>query len=259
MATFRDAAWNLSPARLRTANAARMVYALFAVELDALAEAATQAVLARFPDRCPEDALPYHGRDRGIARGPLEPADSYRGRLLFWIEAWRGAGIGSTLLDQIAGYIQPRTCRMRIITQAGLVYTREANGTFTVSRAAGSWNWDGQTSLWSRFVVVIYPGSDLWQQGPTWGGGGQWATPGRTWGTTATPEDVASVRLLVKDWKPAQSLCESIIIAFDAASFDAAMTSWPDGNWALASKWDAGTQMRVRSRLSTARYWDGVG
>lgn len=263
MTTFRDSAWNLSPPRLRTDVAAKMVYALFALPFDAMAQAATEAVRARFPDLAPEDALPYLGRDRGIARGPKEPSTSYRARLLLWLDTWRGAGVGRTLLDQLAAYVLPATCRMRLITQAGLVYTREADGTFSIARAGGTWNWDGDASSWARFVVVIYPGADLWTEGPTWGDaalwGGGWGSPGYTWGTTATPEQVAGIRAIVRDWKPAASLCESIIVAFDPASFDAAMTNWPDGLWGIGTKWDAVNQQRVRSRLASARYWDGIG
>jgi len=261
MSTFRDVAWFLSPGRLRTYRAARMVYAFIGLPLDMIAEAAKQATSARFPLFCPEDALPYHGRDRGIRRGPLEGAASYRGRLLLWLEAWRGAGVGRAMLDQIAGYLTPQTCRIRIWTQVGTIYTRAADGTFTITRATpGLWNWDGLTALWARFWIIIDSvGGVPWSRDGTWGDGEVWGESGRgTWGSTATVEQVQTIRSIVEDWKPAGSVCKNIIISFDASAFSPSDTAppLPDGTWAHWSHNVGGVQ--VPARDSRAIYWDGV-
>ena len=261
MTSFRDAAWRLSPPRLRTSRAARMVYAFVGLPLDMIAQGVTDATLARFPRECPTDALIYHGRDRGIRRGPNESAASYRVRLLLWIQAWRGAGVGSGMLDQIAGYLTPQTTRLRIWTQVGTIYTREADGTFSIDRVPGLWNWDGQTSLWSRFWVLIdsiagvpWSRDGTWADGETWGEG----VASGTWGSTATQEQVASIRAIVADWKPAASVCKNIIVSFDADAFAADDTSppLPDGTWANWSKTVGGVQ--VPARDDRGIYWDGV-
>lgn len=259
MATFRDTAWRLSPARLRTARAARMVYSFIGIPLDAIAEAASQAVRARFPDQCPEDALPYHGRDRGIVRGPREPAASYRARLLLWLAAWRGAGVGRAMLDQIAGYLTPNACRIRVWTQVGVVYTREADGSFSITRPATPWNWDADVSLWSRFWVIIYSLNGApWSRDGTWGDGDVWGSDGTTWGSTASSDEVQSIRSIIGEWKPGPSVCEHVVVSFDDAAFALTDASppLPDGLWGHWSKNVGGVQ--VPARDSRAIYWRGV-
>jgi hypothetical protein len=261
MINFRLAAWNLSPSRLRTAKAARIVYAFIGVPLDCLAGAAELAIKARFPELAPEDALNVIGRDRGIVRGPLESAASYRARLLLWLASWRGAGVGRAMLDQIAGYLTPSAVRLRIWTQTGVVYTREADGTFTVDRvAAGLWNWDGQTSLWSRFWVIIYSINGVpWSRSPTWGSPDlpPWGTfPQVSRGSSALVSDVQSIRGIVNEWKPAASRCERIMVSFDPSAFAPTDASppLPDGTW--GQYWDIASLSANRD--SRAIYWKGV-
>jgi len=234
-----------------------MVYAFIGIPLDVIAEAATQALEARFPERCPEDALAYHGRDRGIVRGPLEPAASYRARLLLWIEAWRGAGVGKAMLDQIAGFLTPNACRLRVWTQGGVVYTREADGTFTVDRAVNPWDWDNRPELWSRFWLLIYSINGIpWARDGLWGDGGEWGTPEVTWGSSATVSEVESIRGIVDQWKPAAALCENILVVFNDAAFDPLDAGYPlpDGTW--GEYWDSPSLLA--SRTDDAIYWKGV-
>jgi hypothetical protein len=262
MATFRDTAWAISPARLRTFRAVRMVYAFVGLPLDMIAEAAKQATQARFPEVCPVDALPYHGRDRRIRRGPHESTAGYRARLLLWIELWRGAGVGRAMLDQIAAFMTPLTFRMRIWTQVGVIYTREADGSFSISRATrGLWNWDGQDDLWARFWLIIDSVDGVpWSRDGTWGDGEHWGDDASTatWGSTATIDEVQTIRAIIDDWKPATSVCKNIIVSFDATAFATTDASppLPDGTWGHWSKIIAG--VRVPARDSRAIYWDGA-
>jgi hypothetical protein len=259
MATYREAAWNLSPARLRTAKAARLVYSLIGIPLDALAEGADQATRAGFPDECPEDALPYLGRDRGILRGPEEPAPSFRVRLKLWLEAHRGAGVGRAMLDQIAGYLTPKACRVRIWTKVGVVYTREATGAFRVERAPnGTWDWDGQAALWARFWVILYSVNGIpFARAPRWGSGGTWGSrPGLTWGSSATVAEARSIRSIIDEWKPALSRCQNVLIAFDDTLFAPTDTSPPLPNGTWGEYWDTPSHSANRDRR--ALYWKGV-
>lgn len=261
MATFRESIWNVSPARARTAKAARMVYSFIGLPLDIIAGMADQAVKARFPELAPEDALSHIGRDRGIIRGPQEPATSYRARLLLWIETWRNAGVGRAMLDQIAAFLTPNAVRLRIWSQVGMVYTREADGSFGIEHvAADLWNWDGQTSLWARFWVVIYSvGGTPWTRvakfgdraGTTIGG-----RPGLTMSSSATVAETRSIRGIVDEFKPAPSKCQNVIVSFDADAFaptDAA-PPLPAGTW--GEYWDTASLSANRDRR--ALYWKGV-
>ncbi len=266
MTTFRQTAWDLSPSRLRTTTAARMVYAFIGLPLDMIAEATKEALLARFPQWCVEDALAYHGRDRGIRRGVSEPSASYRARLLLWIEAWKAAGAGRSILDQIAGFLTPHQTRIRLWTQVGVVYERSAAGVFTVTRLPGLWNWDGLgASLWARFWIIIDSFDGVpWSRDGTWGDGEVWGSSATsTWGSTATIAQVQTIRAIVDDWKPAAAVCKNIIVSFDDPSFEydpmTSTTSTPfpdDGTWAHWSKNVGGVQVPARS--GGAIYWDGV-
>lgn len=262
MTTFRDVAYNLSPARLRTTRAAQMVYAFIGWPLDVLCQAAKEAMTARFPDVCPEDALPAMSRDRGIRRGPFETSASFRTRLRFWLDVWRGAGVGGAMLDEIAAFLTPRSCVIRIWTQAGLVYTRAVDGTLTIDRVAtGLWNWDGHTELFARFWVVIYStGGVPWSRDGTWGDGEHWGdgAPTATWGSTATTTEVAVIRQIIADRKPAASVCPKVIVAFDGTMFAPTDTAppLPDGTWANYSKIVGGVS--VPARDARAIYWQGV-
>jgi len=237
-----------------------MVYAFVGLPLDIIAEAVNQAVKTRFPELAPDDALPYIGRDRVIIRGPLEPAASYRLRLLLWIEAWLGSGVGRAMLDQIAGFLTPRAARIRIWTQVGVIYTREADGSFTIERVAGDlWNWDGQTSMWARFWVVIYSIADVpWTRHPPYGGtSGTWGSrTGLTWGSSATVAEARSIRGIIDEFKPALSKCQNVIISFDATAFAPTDTAppLPAGTW--GEYWDTASLSANRDRR--ALYWKGV-
>ncbi len=258
--TFRDAAWRISPARLRTPKAARLVQAFIGLPLDILVDGAIQALKARFPTDCPEDALAYHSRDRVIPRGPSESSTSFRARLLKWLTLWRGSGVGRVMLDEIAIFLAPETCRIRLWTQVGVVYTREADGTFRVERAAGVWNWDGRADLWSRFWVIIYStGGVPWSRDGTWGDGELWGEDElSTWGSTATVDEISSIRSIVSERKPAPSVCKKIVVSFDDAAFALSDASppLPGGLWGNASSNVGGTQSPTRD--ARAIYWEGT-
>jgi hypothetical protein len=154
---------------------------------------------------------------------------------------------------------------LRTVDVRGNWFTLAADGTKSYLLKRGNWKWDLlPASQWSRFAVILYPPSTLWIEGPTIGDaelwGGAIGTSGYTIGTTATPEQVATIRAIVKEWKPAGTLCLSIIIAFDPDSFDPASlplsSGMPDGTWDIGTSMQSGA--RRPSRLSTARYWDGV-
>jgi hypothetical protein len=272
---FRDAVRNISPVWLG-GGAARTgegewgeqggkVHHAIMTGFDGLMEWAIQGLIARFPEECTPTALNALGRDRVIVRGFDESDESYRARLVRWLDDWRLAGHAFSILQQVAGYLTPHEVRLRIVTNSSVWYERDTEGTLTWSVASpANWDWDGQPTLWSRFWLILYPPDTLWvQHPPEWGDvdlwDGAWGSSGFTWGSTATPEQVATIRQIIRTWKPAHTLCNQIVIAFDEDLFDptaAPGAPMPDGTWA---PWGlVGSDPRTPSREEDASYWDGT-
>lgn len=257
MATsFRSLRRSMGPRWLTTGEGGLVGYALDTLK-DAFLERARLGLLARFPATAPSDALAPMGRDRRVTRGINESDASYRARLLRWIDDRKTAGNPWALMRKLAEYTGPLPS-FRTVDARGNWFSRSALGVETVSLNTGNWNWDGPIAgRWSRFWVIIYP-NGLWTEGKNWGdtSRGGWGAPEGSWGSTATAEQVSTIRFIVSDWKPGGSRCVNIILAFDPASFNPASPE-PDGLWGSPSKNVGGVQ--VSSRLATARYWDGVG
>lgn len=253
---WREFALRIAPPWLQKGDGAKVLYSISA-PLDVANDWAWQGIKARMPLEATPTALGAIGRDRVITRGFDESDDNYRARLAAHLVAWRRAGHAQGILDAIAGYLSPHEVRMRIATNAGVWYTRETDGTFTWEKQLGTWDWDGASGSWWRFWVILYPPNTLWTEGPNIGDSDLWngaiGSAGYTIGSTATPEQVQSIRGLVKQWKPAHAQCKWIIVAFDPDSFDPSAPD-PDGTW---GPWGAGDP-RVRTRLASARYWDGA-
>lgn len=248
---------NIAPGFLKRGERGQALLFSLGLVLDGLAEWALQGVLARFPYKAPPTALPALGRDRRIVKGFDETNGAYRVRLVKWLDSWRKAGHAYSVLEQLAGVLAPHEVRIRIVTNTGLWYERDSDGTLSWSRGdSNAWNWDDAPELWSRFWVIIYPLDDVWEPEDVWGVG-TWGDGG-TWGTTAELSQVAAVRSLIRTWKPAHARCEWIVIAFDDATFDPSDDStYPiDGTW---GPWgEVGTDPRTPSRYASARYWDGT-
>lgn len=261
--TLRQLRRTLGPRWLTDGEGELVGYSLDLIK-DGFLQRLYQGHLARFPQNSPDgsvtapsDALTAMGRDRRVVRGIGETEASYAARLVNWLDDRRTAGNPYTLMKTLAAYTGAGTS-FRTVDVRGNWYSRAADGTQTAVLAQGNWNWDGGADRWSRFWVIVYPSASLWTAtGNAWGDSAcqAWGDAGHTWGSTALPDQVATMRFLVNDWKPAGTRCVNIIAAFDASSFNPASPE-PDGLWARSSKTVNG--VRVASRLSTARYWDGV-
>ena len=230
--------------------------ALFA---DLSLEALTQGVQARLPLTGTPTALPRIGRDRQIRRGFAETDDAYAQRLLTWLDDWRHAGSAWALMRQVRGYVWPFVPRMRVISNLGVFWTLNPDDTKERTRVL-DWDWDsnsgGDPDLWARIWLVIYASGTPWVRDGTWNDGEAWnGRPEETWGSTATPEQVAAIQALTEDWKAAHELCVSIMIAFDDDLFDPAdNTTYPtDGLWGHNSKIVGGVS--VPARDDRAIYW----
>ncbi|MFS8066597.1 MAG: hypothetical protein ACMG6S_09530, partial [Byssovorax sp.] len=82
-----------------------------------------------------------------------------------------------------------------------------------------------------------------------------------TVGTTATVAYIEQLRGVLDEWKPAGIAVPYIIISFDPSAFDPLTPGpypapgMPDGTWHNHGKVVGG--VRVPTRLSSARYWQG--
>lgn len=227
--------------------------------LDAATERTHYGLLARFPEYAAAlgmtDAVDLTGRDRRTLRGIGETDAAYAARLTAWLEDARKRGSPWMLMQKLSEYIGGGSS-FRTVDARGNWFSRSAAGVETYLLNQMNWNWDSTVaaSNWSRFWVIIYPGT-RWTTAGTWGSGEIWGNQDETWGTSATPTQVQQVRQIVAEWKPAGTRCVNIIIAFDAASFSPSAPE-PDGTWGKPYKVVGG--VNVPSRLTTARYWDGT-
>lgn len=242
------------------------------VQLDALADVVVQGIGARFPEgpppksglpRTPE-ALALIGRDRRIIRGFDEGDEAFIARLNRWLEDWPRAGSAYAVMDQVQGYLSGHSIKLRVINNTGGAWrTVNADGSKEYLRASPTnWDWSGEPAKVSRNWLIIYVPSTLWTEGPEVGDpelwGGAIGTPGYTIGSTATPNQLATLRAIIADFKGGHSKYEALVLAFDPASFDPTdapgAPGMPDGTW--GSQTNTGDPPDP-ARLSTARYIRG--
>lgn len=245
---------------------------LVGYSLDLLRDAAVRrlelGLLARFPqngpngETAPPDALVALGRDRLIYRGIFETDAEYALRLVNFRDEHETRGNPFTLMRQLHAYTgTAHGVSFRTVDVRGNFYSRSASGVETATLKTELWDWDGDTSTtgdtsrWSRFWVIVYPGT-LWSDSSlAWGDSSTWGDPAHVWGfSDMTPEQATTLRAIVDGWKPDGTRCVNIIVAFDPASFDPAAPE-PDGLWGKSYKYVGG--IAVPSRLSTARYLAG--
>lgn len=254
---FRTLRRHLAPAWLTTDEGELVGYALDVIK-DVFIERVRLGLMARLPQNdptgattAPPDALAAMGRDRRVVRGIAESGVSYAARLIAWLDDRKTAGNPFALMRKLAEYTGP-LASFRTVDMRGNWYSRAADGTLSFALNQGNWDWDDtDASRWSRFWVIIYP-HGLWSAEDAWGTG-TWGDDG-AWGSTATPDEVSTIRSLIADWKPAGTLCVNVIQAFGIASLSPAAPE-PDGTWGHWHKIVAGAG--AKARLVTARYWNG--
>lgn len=261
LSTFRALRKRLTPAWLHTGDGELVGYSLDLIK-DAFVTRAFLALLYGYPqngpngETAPADALAKMGLDRRVIRGISETDAAYALRLRQYLTDRRTCGNPFTLMKVLAAYVGTGSS-FRTVDVRGNWYSRSAAGVETSSLDTGNWNWDGITSRWARFWVVIYPPAGLWDESTNdWGDAGlDYKDIGLAWGSTMHPTQASTIRFLVKDWKPAGTRCVEIIVAFNGSTFDPTAPE-PDGTYGRWSKTVDG--VRVASRLSTARYLGGV-
>lgn len=244
VSTFRDMGDAISPSWLNGPVGQRYRYAM-AVLYDALADGAGYAVRSRFPLLAPPDAFSYLQSDRQIDQGFSESQASFANRLVQWLDLWREAGNAGAVLLAVLGLFLPTSVRVRTVDDSSNWNTYLAGAVPfpigadsptppTLVQQAANWNWDG-TSQWWRAWVIIYANPLGWSGSPLWGTG-NWGDVGRLWGITGpTSQMLATLRAVIKKWKPQHTTVTNIIISFDDTLFDPALgpdgTHNPNGTW----------------------------
>jgi len=259
---IRDSIKAISPPWLADGIAEKYLYVI-GLSLEGEQELATQGVKARLPGYGDPSALSLIGADRNIDRGEGEPDASYAARLSRAFPTWRSAGSAGAVIKQIFAFLQVETIVRTVNNSGGWDNSDgipDATGDIPIvhyQAVPGNWNWDGLTDRWWRAWVIIYANSGVpWSNEGTWGDGAVWGDGG-TWGSSATPEEVKSIQLLVKKWKPAHCIVPWIIVVLDDPTlFDPLGSGVPNGTWGTWSVDVSGTQ--VPTRAPTAVYWDGI-
>ena len=212
---------------------------------------------------CPADVLPYHSRDRGIRLYSSEPELSQRYRLSRFrqLKKTRGSHPGE-LLNLQPFWLSEATSvlpTMRVVfqdnrgTPGAEWYTLSPNGLLSKRQQnTSNWNYDGQTTLRTRFWVIIhlpvgYTDAIVYGDGSVYGGGAIYGG--------ITSRAIADMVEAIKEAKAAHSRLAGIIATelqptdpipdvagvhypFDPTDTAQALTgggtSLPVGNWADA-------------------------
>lgn len=241
--TIQAIAGRLGPWFINNKNLSTFKQAL-GLTYDAAIYELSQGLRLSQPLRCDESALPVLSRDRSIRIYPTEPVDSQRIRLAQWLPLHRTRGTHIGELKHSQPYFLPDTPVMRIVHQDGAGasatwHTIGADGSYSLHRATPSnWNYDGQTSKWSRWWVITYIPAALlnlahYDDGSAYDSGLIYYDGVRT----QVARDLVAMML---EWQSAHSRMQAYILATDPASFDPTSTSttspdgWtslPVGNW----------------------------
>ncbi len=153
-----------------------------------LVDRAKESVKAHIVEVAPASALATLGRERLLERYPTMTDDAYRAYLLAAWEVWPGGGTEGGLLAAFNAALP------------GPLYS-------VVDQADDP---PVPFSGWNAFYVVIdapLPWS-RWQ----YGDGHHWGDTGLTWGSTATPAEIAFLRALAKKWKGGHNHLQGFIL-----------------------------------------------
>ena len=167
-ATYAGYRTQLSPPELLNTFGSKYETAIGTVQDNQITRV-RQAVLSRFPDSAPSDALAFAGQERQIFRGPNEVDAAFAARLQQAMPSWQAGGTDVGVLAQLYG--------------AGFTNCAIIDNNGPGAGAAGTPGWvslggvppDGETSKWARYWLAI-------GQPPVMTGF-QWGVPASPWNT----------------------------------------------------------------------------
>lgn len=263
--TFRDSGYAMSPTWLKSYWSSRFLYSLW-VMYDALADSAGYAILARFPSRAPDDALPWISRDRQIAPGPNETTTSLRARLIQWLDLWRHAGSSTGLLLALRAYLYPLLPRVVAVNSSGhdpipnMYYScwdtydagvvpfppgaSEPTAPSHRTIIGANWTWDGASQpyyypwmWWRKWLIIYSPAGDP---------NSPWAAPTSTWSPASGTVTVSVV---------SDATYGSVYSGSGGSGSASTEFYWDDGTC-----WDwTGTSQEAASLSLIASTWKSAG
>jgi hypothetical protein len=236
------------PSWLREGQGEALWYSI-GVIIDGAIQRVLDGHRVRLPGLAPLDSYPFFEQDRKIRRGINEergtsdPRTGYVGRLIGWLDAARVRGGAFARLDQVREYMGGEGIRVRAVDASGNWYTIDRDGTKSYQLATGNWHWDNVPNPpnWARSWTIIYPrltasgAFEPWDRPPPFDGG-LFLDGSRMWGSTAEPEEVATLLKIVADETPAGRRAEWVIYYYfdddgaDPDAFDPDSPA-PDGTW----------------------------
>lgn len=220
----------------------------------------TDAVLMRYPPRCPPDALDILGASSDLQRFPGEPdgavipPSGYHGRLLARWETWKKAGSYAAIPASLNAYGLPDVLAL-------------GNPEWPAYDPADPSTW--KNGSYSNTHTVLGPGFGTTGIGPQLWGQFNWGDPDMTWGSTATPAQIAQIERQILKWKCATALPVSVILYF-GGSFVWGLSEWGDGDtwgdvdgespcqWLMSNVWGP-DMMWGEFNWGNARAWSANG
>lgn len=238
LVTHRDAIQAAVPRWLRGVNAYKLLYTGGLI-LDGIAHAMMLGIQACAPsfDR---DSWSRVCRDRRVQRGPDELQSSLTDKCLTYLYWHQRRGNAEALLRQLRYAMSPVNVVLRVVQNDGSYTELATDGTIT--SGTQTWNWDGAASQWGRFWVLVHAQGWLTNEG-AFGSSGVFGD-GSAIGSTVDPALLGALQAVVKAWKPAHAVCNSMIAILDETAWAAAL---PNGTWNIPA-----------NRNPAANYWSGA-
>lgn len=182
--TFRRYVWDELSTNVLRGHFGRRLAGVFSLFADTFMEAVTQSVRVHWvADNPPPDAVALAGAELSIERYATDTDETYHARVLRAWEDWEFAGAESAIIAQLAVAGFPGAQIVR---------------------------WSGGGS-WSEFLVFFPEGThSVISEGPQIGsftvGDGTVIGP-----EGITPAQLATIRRIVKAWRPARWVCAEIV------------------------------------------------
>ena len=275
----RNEVYRLLPRWAHGINLFRLVYSIVII-VDCLGDALLAAIKIRFQGLYSNESLPRLSSERKVWQGPNESPESFALRLQQWWDIGKHWASFITMAEQLQAYFLPDSVRIEIVQNNGLRFTLSARGPLglvldnplddglgsgsepTWTQDSTSWNWDGDTSKWSRYWVLIdnrdanlITGGTARKVGQSGAKVGQVQTqaPGAHCighdmpflnYSTSPRSDSRELRRIMEEHRAPHAHCAGIIVLLD---HDAFWASPPDGTWTY---W--------KNRNPNARYWAGT-
>lgn len=207
----------LAPRWLRTPTAEALLQAIGA-QLDALEQGARDAAKCSLVEQCPEDAIAYHAAARRLEQYPGETVTAWRARVAAAWSAlhWLGTAKGIEDALKAVGFSTAKVYGSHDAAPGwwGAAWPPAPRNP-KPSWWSGAWPVaHGDVQWMSRFWVVLdAPGPFGWEPDPTWGAK-KWGAFLWGLGGPATEAQVALVRRIVERWRPANEVCDGVLVHF---------------------------------------------